>query len=90
MQYIYLHGFASSPNSAKAKYIFQRFGENQINLEIPDLNSDDFSHTLITEPHAIQEYTVKKILNNPMHFLHIKNCVTENVYLNELLLLKGF
>ncbi|MGD1913402.1 MAG: YqiA/YcfP family alpha/beta fold hydrolase [Rivularia sp. (in: cyanobacteria)] len=47
MQYIYLHGFASSPNSAKAKYIFQRFGENQINLEIPDLNSDDFSHLTI-------------------------------------------
>ncbi|MEM1393286.1 MAG: YqiA/YcfP family alpha/beta fold hydrolase, partial [Cyanobacteria bacterium P01_H01_bin.150] len=47
MQYIYLHGFASSPNSAKAKYILQRFAENQINLEIPDLNCDDFSHLTI-------------------------------------------
>ena len=42
-------------------------------------NSDDFSHTLITEPHATQEYTVNKILNNPMHFLHIKNCVAVTV-----------
>ena len=42
---------------------------------------------MITEPHATQEYTVEKILNYTMHFLH---CVTENVYLNELLLLKGF
>lgn len=47
MQYIYLHGFASSPNSAKAKYILERFAENQINIEIPDLNCGDFSHLTI-------------------------------------------
>jgi len=48
MDYIYLHGFASSPDSAKAKYILKRFAENQIKLEIPDLNCDDFSHLTIT------------------------------------------
>ncbi|KST67575.1 YqiA/YcfP family alpha/beta fold hydrolase [Mastigocoleus testarum] len=48
MQYIYLHGFASSPNSNKARYIEQRFAENKINLIIPDLNNNDFSHLTIT------------------------------------------
>ncbi|MEA5595303.1 YqiA/YcfP family alpha/beta fold hydrolase [Rivularia sp. UHCC 0363] len=48
MHYIYLHGFASSPNSAKAKYILERFTENQTKLEIPDLNCDDFSHLTIS------------------------------------------
>lgn len=48
MHYIYLHGFASSPNSIKAKYIAERFAENQIKIEIPDLNCNDFSHLTIT------------------------------------------
>ena len=48
MHYIYLHGFASSPNSNKAKYILERFTENQIKLEIADLNCDDFYHLTIT------------------------------------------
>jgi pimeloyl-ACP methyl ester carboxylesterase len=48
LHYIYLHGFASSPNSRKAKYILERFAEKQIKLEIPDLNCDDFYHLTIT------------------------------------------
>ncbi len=48
MQYIYLHGFASSPNSAKARYIRDRFAEHHTSLTIPDLNSGDFSHLTIS------------------------------------------
>ena len=48
MQYIYLHAFASSPNSSKARYIKRRLAENKINLIIPDLNNNDFSHLTIT------------------------------------------
>lgn len=48
MHYIYLHGFASNPNSTKAKYILERFAQNRIKLEIPDLNCDDFYHLTIT------------------------------------------
>ena len=48
MQYIYLHGFASSPNSAKARYISDRFAFVQINLKVPDLNAGDFFHLTIT------------------------------------------
>jgi len=47
-KFIYLHGFASSPDSAKAIYLRDRLGEIQIDLKVPDLNQDDFSHLTIT------------------------------------------
>ncbi|GAB1538344.1 alpha/beta fold hydrolase [Scytonema sp. NUACC21] len=47
-QFIYLHGFASSPHSAKARYLLDRFSQAQIALQIPDLNAGDFSHLTIT------------------------------------------
>ncbi|MBW4615086.1 MAG: alpha/beta hydrolase [Desmonostoc vinosum HA7617-LM4] len=47
-QYIYLHGFASSPKSAKARDISDRFTQIQTQLQIPDLNAGDFSHLTIT------------------------------------------
>jgi uncharacterized protein len=46
--FIYLHGFASSPNSAKAKYISDRFAEIGVNIQIPDLNFGGFPHLTIT------------------------------------------
>jgi predicted esterase YcpF (UPF0227 family) len=55
--YIYLHGFASSPLSAKAVYLrdsfaaalrAHRFTQCHVNLKIPDLNAGDFSHLTIT------------------------------------------
>ncbi|MFN6518130.1 MAG: YqiA/YcfP family alpha/beta fold hydrolase [Nostoc sp. CreGUA01] len=48
MQYIYLHGFASSPKSAKACYLNNRFTEIHTELTIPDLNAGDFSQLTIT------------------------------------------
>ena len=47
-QYIYLHGFASSPKSRKAVYLKNHFAETGINLEIPDLNQGGFSHLTLT------------------------------------------
>jgi len=46
--YLYLHGFASSPASTKAKYLRDRFASLSINLNIPDLNQGDFSHLTLT------------------------------------------
>ncbi|MEH1934193.1 MAG: YqiA/YcfP family alpha/beta fold hydrolase [Nostoc sp.] len=48
MNYIYLHGFASSPKSAKARDIGDRFAQIQTKLKIPDLNAGDFSQLTIT------------------------------------------
>jgi len=46
--YFYLHGFASSPESFKAKAIAQKFSDRQLSLYIPDLNQGDFSHLTLT------------------------------------------
>jgi len=48
LRIIYLHGFASSPESRKAVYLRQAFANLAISLEIPDLNQGDFSHLTIT------------------------------------------
>lgn len=48
MDYIYLHGFASGPKSAKARDIGDRFTQIQTKLKIPDLNAGDFSQLTIT------------------------------------------
>jgi hypothetical protein len=47
-KYIYLHGFASSPQSNKARYLRDRFGELDIDLNVLDLNQGDFSHLTLT------------------------------------------
>lgn len=47
-EYIYLHGFASSPNSVKANFLRDRFLQIQIPLTIPDLNQSDFTHLTMT------------------------------------------
>lgn len=60
MQYIYLHGFASSPKSTKAQEIKSYFDERQINITIPDLNAGDFSHLTITR----QLYQVASLFNS--------------------------
>lgn len=41
-RYIYLHGFASSPGSRKARFFEERFRELGIALEIPDLAEGNF------------------------------------------------
>jgi len=48
LRYIYLHGFASSPGSAKAVYLRDRFAELGVTLLVPDLNQGDFSHLTLT------------------------------------------
>ncbi len=45
--YIYLHGFASGPGSTKAKYIQVQFAKIGIELQVPDLNQDDFTHLTV-------------------------------------------
>lgn len=47
-QYIYLHGFASSPNSLKADQFKADFAKAGLSLSIPDLNQGDFSHLTLT------------------------------------------
>lgn len=48
MEYLYLHGFASSPQSAKAQFLKQRFAQSGPTLHILDLNQGDFSHLTLS------------------------------------------
>lgn len=47
-RYVYLHGFASSPQSGKAQFFRKRLKEKGIELEIPALDGGDFRHLTIT------------------------------------------
>jgi uncharacterized protein len=47
-RYIYLHGFASSPASRKARFFAQRFRDLGIGLEIPDLAEGNFRSLTLT------------------------------------------
>ncbi len=44
---LYLHGFASSPNSRKALFFKQKLGELGIGIEIPDLTEDNFERLTV-------------------------------------------
>ena len=47
-RFVYLHGFASSPSSRKARFFGERFRELGIGLEIPDLAEGDFRNLTLT------------------------------------------
>lgn len=46
--YIYLHGFASGPSSAKAQFFAEKFQQFNTRLLIPDLNQNDFAHLTLS------------------------------------------
>ncbi len=46
--FIYLHGFASSPHSAKGVDLQHRLQAQGLDLLIPDLNQGDFTHLTLT------------------------------------------
>jgi uncharacterized protein len=46
--YLYLHGFASGPQSTKAQYLCDRLYEQGIMLQRPDLNQQDFFNLTLT------------------------------------------
>lgn len=45
---VYLHGFASGPQSSKAQFFRSRFEELGVGVEIPRLDEGDFEHLTIT------------------------------------------
>lgn len=49
MNYLYLHGFASSPQSGKAQFLQAQFAELGLTLDLPDLNLGDFSKITLTQ-----------------------------------------
>lgn len=48
MEYLYLHGFASGPQSAKAQFLRQQFENLEKQLHILDLNQGNFTHLTLS------------------------------------------
>lgn len=46
--YIYLHGFASGPQSYKGRWLRSHFQTKNIDLQLLDLNQGDFAHLTLT------------------------------------------
>ena len=53
---IYLHGFASGPNSKKARFFQERFAAHGIELAVPDLAAGDFEHLTISGQLSVVEH----------------------------------
>lgn len=47
-RYLYLHGFASGPQSLKAQTLQKNFQNLGLPLAVPDLNQDDFTHLTLS------------------------------------------
>jgi alpha-beta hydrolase superfamily lysophospholipase len=48
MKYLYLHGFASGPQSGKATFFHSKLAEEGVDLQIPDLSRGNFEHLTIS------------------------------------------
>lgn len=56
---VYLHGFASGPNSKKARIFAERFAAQGLSLAIPALDGGDFTNLTITGQLAVIDATVR-------------------------------
>ena len=48
VRYVWLHGFASGPESSKGRFVRDRLAERDKHLEIPDLNQPAFRELTVT------------------------------------------
>lgn len=54
-RFIYLHGFASSPDSFKAHHFRDEFSKQGLTLEVPDLNEPSFTQLTISRQLGVLE-----------------------------------
>jgi len=48
-RFLYLHGFASGPQSSKGQFFQQRFAASGYSLELPELTEGDFENSTISQ-----------------------------------------
>lgn len=66
MHFVYLHGFASSPRSKKARIFAAKFAEQGQTLHVPDLNVPDFAHLTLTAMVDQVAETVRALPSGPV------------------------
>src|SRR5262249_10527012 len=59
MRFVYVHGFASSPQSAKAQAFRKALAARGVALEIPVMDGGDFEHLTISGQLAILAATIR-------------------------------
>lgn len=92
MRYLYLHGWCSSPQSAKAQFFQQRFAACNTELVIPDLNLPDFQTLTLSRQleqcHAlIQDSSEVTIIGSSFGALTALFLAENNPQIKRLLLL---
>ena len=60
MRVVYLHGFASSPQSSKARYFAAKFAEAGVPFEAPQLDQGQFRNLTISGQMLVVENSVSK------------------------------
>ena len=63
---IYLHGFASSPQSGKVGFLSERLAEYGLPLQCPDLNDPDFSTLTVSRMIEQVEALVRRVPAEPV------------------------
>lgn len=58
LRILYLHGFASSPESRKARFFSERLRQHGLQVETPDLAKGDFSKLTITRQLQVVDETL--------------------------------
>lgn len=60
LRILYLHGFASSPASRKARFFSEKLREHDVQVDVPDLAAGDFGHlTISRQLNALERLAAK-------------------------------
>jgi pimeloyl-ACP methyl ester carboxylesterase len=62
MRVVYLHGFASSPSSSKARFFKRQFAEAGVQTDVPQLDSGNFRLLTITGQLAVVDRSVQEAM----------------------------
>ncbi len=66
MHVVYLHGFTSSPDSSKARYLRDRLARVGIDLHVPDFNQPEFRTLTVTRMLGQLDETVGALTPGPI------------------------
>ncbi len=61
MKIVYLHGFASGPQSSKAQFFRTKFGQRGIDCEIPQLDEGDFESLTVSGQLRVVDRAVSSV-----------------------------